>query len=163
MSFPILMTVVIMHRGLPPNPLPAANLSHLSVLDHFFKAANLVCKGNLVMNAIKNLEGLRWVRERQLVCSCTELLYCSHHRFDESIDPRRAEYHDPVEIDFYAFFDMQSIQTLFACRAARHTGSTVYHLGQSCIQIKYNTEGYVPWPCYWIENNVHLWWEQGNI
>lgn len=31
------------------------------------------------------------------------VVWSSHRGFDESGDPGRAEYHDPVEIDFYKF------------------------------------------------------------
>lgn len=61
-------------QGWTPNPLPAVNHSNLSVLDHFFRGANLVCTGNLVMNAIKKLNGLRWAQKRQLVFRCKDLL-----------------------------------------------------------------------------------------
>lgn len=72
-TFFIVMTVVIMHRGwLLIHYAPLT--SHLSVLDHCFKGANLVCVGNFVMNAIKNLKGLRWGWGRQLV----QLYWAAH-------------------------------------------------------------------------------------
>lgn len=76
------------------------------------------------------------MRKRQLVFSGMELLDCSHHRFDESCAPQRAECYDPVEIDFYGFFDMQSIQTLSACRVAWKT--FVYLHGHSCLMYSAN-------------------------
>lgn len=89
------------------------------------------------MNAIKNLKGWNECEKGDwysVVWSCS---YCSHHRFDESGDPHRAEYHDVVEVD-YEFFDIQLIQTLFARGVALYT---VYTCGHSCVM--YSAEGYV--------------------
>lgn len=44
-------------------------------------------------------------------------------------------------LTFIRFFYMQSIQTLFACGVACHTGDIVYVHGHSCIM--YSAEGYV--------------------
>lgn len=54
--------------------------------------------------------------------------------------------------DFYTFFDMRSIQTLFACGVACHAGSIVYVHGHSCIM--YSAEGYVLWS---IRNRIQYY------
>lgn len=62
-----------------------------------------------------------------VVWSCS---YSSHQGFDESGDPGRAEYHDPVEIDFYKFlfaFNSQCLPAgLLGAQAALFTFMAIH-------------------------------------
>lgn len=129
-------------QGLTPNPLPAVNLSPSFCIRSFFTGANLVCTGNLVMNAIKNLEGLRWVRERQLVFSCMELLVPQSSLVwwerwpSEGRIPRSCG-------DWLLYVFWYAVDSNIVCLrgVACHTGSIVCVHGHSCIM--YSAEGYV--------------------
>lgn len=98
-----------------------------------------MCTGNLVMNAIKNLKGWNECEKGDwysVVWSCS---YCSHHRFDESGDPHRAEYNDVVEVDFMNFLIYSRFKHYLPegllCK-------NCLPFSHSCVM--YSAEGYVP-------------------
>lgn len=90
-------------------------------------------QGSLFMNAMKKLGGWDKFKKFNWYSAIWSNLDCSHHRFDESWDPRRAEDHDPDGDWLNFFFVMKSIQTVFACGVSQHNDSIVYLLGLSCI------------------------------
>lgn len=138
-----MMTVVIMHMGLTPNPLPAVNLPIFLYGIIFFTGANLMCIENLVMNAIKKPEQFEMSSRNSIgiqlygatyTAVITDLMRAVTLGGQNSMIQQR--------LTFIYLFDMPPLQTVFAygiCLAQRqrclHSRSFIHNLWYRILHV----------------------------
>lgn len=132
-------------QGLTPNPLPAVNLSHFSVLDHFFYRSQFGVRRESGYECYKAPEGVGRARQGNWFfqpCGAarnaviTGLMSAVTLRGQKATIPRPSTF---VHI-FFILFYMHSIQTLFGCGG--HLTDIVYL--HTLSSIMYSADGCVP-------------------
>lgn len=141
----IVMTVIIMHMGLTPNPLPAVNLPIFLHWIILFTGANLVCIENRVMNAIKNLKGLKWVQEIQLVFSCMGPLVLQSSQVWWEQWPSEGRIARSSRDRLICFLICHRFKEHLPTGVAWHRGSIVYFHGRSSIMHGYRILHVLVW------------------